>query len=72
MTAVYGGNRAVLLQEGDSAYAIHRGQKIALPTDTGGAGFLAYLKKALSLEPRGSTSLAKYVATVEAAQRSAR
>ena len=70
LTAVYGGHRAVLLQEGDNAYAIHRGQKIALPTDTG-AGLLAYLKKALSLEPPGST-LAKYVAEVEAALASGR
>lgn len=63
MNAVYGSNRAVLLLEGGNAYAIHRGEKIALPTDTG--GFLAYLKKALTLEPRGST-LAKYVVAVEA------
>ena len=70
MNAIYGSNRAVLLLEGGSAYAIHRGQKIALPTDTG-AGFLAYLKKALSLEPPGST-LAKYVAEVEAALASGR
>ncbi|MCX6628163.1 MAG: metallophosphoesterase [Candidatus Solibacter sp.] len=70
LTAVYGGNRAALLLEGDSAYAIHRGQKIALPADAG-AGLLAYLKKALSLEPREST-LAKYVAAVEAALRNGR
>jgi Calcineurin-like phosphoesterase len=70
LTAVFGGHRAVLLREGDSAYAIHRGEKIALPADTG-AGLLAYLKKVLSLEPRES-ALAKYVAGVEAALASGR
>ena len=70
LNAIYGGNRTVFLQEGDSVYAIHRGEKIALPTDAG-AGLLAYLKKALSLEPRESP-LANYVATVEAALGSVR
>ena len=69
LSAVYGSNRAVLLLEGNTAYAIHRGAKIALPTDT--PGLLAYLKKALALEPSGST-LAKYVAKVEAAMTSGR
>ena len=62
LSAVYGGHRACLLWEGDRVYAVHRGEKIALPGD---ADIVAYLKKALSLEPTGS-SLAKYVADVEA------
>jgi hypothetical protein len=70
LNALYGSNRAVFLQEGDSVYAIHRGEKIALPTDAG-AALLAYLKKALSLEPAKS-ALAEYVATVEAGMGSAR
>ena len=65
MNAIYGSNRAILLLEADSVYAIHRGEKIPLPTDAG-LGLLAYLKKTLSLEPQGSP-LAEYVATVEAA-----
>jgi hypothetical protein len=63
-TAVYGGHRACLLLEGDKIYAIHRGVKLELPS--GAAEFVAYLKKALALEPAGS-SLAKYVAETEAA-----
>ena len=66
LTATYGGHRACLVQEGASLYAIHRGQKIPLPAG-GGAGLVGYLKKALSLEPPGS-SLAKYVAELDAAQ----
>lgn len=63
LSAVYGGHRACLLWEGGQLYAVHRGEKIPLP---GSAGLVPYLKKALSLEPAGS-SLAKYVADVEAA-----
>lgn len=64
MTAVYGGHRACLLLEGGKVYAIHRGQKLELPV--GGAEYIAYLKKALALEPAGS-ALAKFVAEAEAA-----
>ncbi len=63
LSAVYGGHRACLLWEDGQLYAVHRGKKFAL---AGGAEFVPYLKKALSLEPAGS-SLAKYVAEVEAA-----
>lgn len=63
LSASYGGHRAFLIEEGDKLYALHRGEKIPLPE---GADVLTYLKKALSLEPAGS-SLAKYVADMEAA-----
>jgi hypothetical protein len=63
ISAVYGSHRACLLMEADKLFAVHRGEKIPLP---GNAGLIPYLKKALSLEPAGS-SLAKYVADVEAA-----
>ena len=64
LSAVYASHRACLLLEGENAYAIHRGQKLDLPS--GGAEFVAYLKKALALEPTGS-SLAKYTADMQAA-----
>jgi Calcineurin-like phosphoesterase len=64
MTAVYGGHRACLVLEGGVPFAIHRGQRMELPS--GGAGLLDYLKKALALEPPGS-ALAKSVAEAEAA-----
>jgi hypothetical protein len=68
LSAVYGGHRACLLSEGDRLYAVHRGQRIPLPA---GGDVVPYLKKALSLEPAGS-SLAKYVAEVEAGLAGAR
>lgn len=64
MSAVYGGHRACLLLEGGSLYAIHRGQKLALPLD-GAAGLVEYLKKAAALEPPDS-SLVEYAAETEA------
>jgi hypothetical protein len=64
MTAVYGGHRACLVLEGDKIYAIHRGEKLELPS--GGAEYVAYLKTAVTLEPPGSP-LAKFAADTEAA-----
>jgi hypothetical protein len=64
MTAMYGGHRACLVLEGGTPYAIHRGQKLSLPS--GGPELVDYLKKALTLEPPGS-ALAKAVAQAEAA-----
>ena len=66
VTAVFGSGRAVLLIEGDNVLAIHRGQRVALPTDTNGPGLLEYAKKILSLEPRKS-QVADYVAFTEGA-----
>ena len=64
MTAVFGGHRACLVEEGGKLFAVHRGEKSRCPPDSG-PDLMRYLKKALSLEPAGS-SLAKYVAEVEA------
>jgi hypothetical protein len=61
MSTTYGNHRACLIIEGDSAYAMHRGEKLDLPT---GGGLLPYLKKALALEPPDSM-LAKYVAAID-------
>ncbi len=63
LSMIYGGHRACLLIEGDRIYAVHRGQKVNLPSGT--SGLLPYLKSALSFEPPGST-LARYVAQAEA------
>jgi hypothetical protein len=68
LSAVYGSHRACLLWEGGRLYAVHRGEKIPLP---GNSDLMSYLKKALSLEPMGS-SLAKYVAEVEAGRAAAK
>ncbi len=65
MSAFYGSHPACLVREGDRLFAIHRGEKVPLPD--GGPELLAYLKKAVSLEPAGSL-LAKYLAQVEAAR----
>jgi len=48
---------------------VHRGEKLPLPP--GGAEFVSYLKKALSLETPGS-SLAKYTTEVEASMAAAK
>ena len=69
LSAVYGSHRACLVIEGDNVSVVHRGEKLALPS--GGAEFVNYVKKALSLEPPGS-SLAKYAAEVEASMAAAR
>jgi len=63
MSAVYGSHRACLLLEDGNAFAIHRGEKLPLPG--GGPDFVAYLKKALALEPTGSP-LGKFIADTEA------
>ena len=69
LAAVYGSHRACLVIEGDSVSVVHRGEKLPLPP--GGAEFVSYLKKALSLEPPGS-SLAKYTTEVEASMAAAK
>jgi TPR repeat protein len=40
--------------DGDHAFAIHRGQKLELPTDETGPEMLKYLKEAASLDPKPS------------------
>jgi hypothetical protein len=64
LSAAFGGRRACLLVEGPSLYAVHQGQRLELPA--AGGALVAYLKKALALEPPGS-ALAKYAAQVETA-----
>jgi hypothetical protein len=64
LTSMYGGHRACLVLENGVPFAIHRGQKMSLPS--GGAELVEYLKKALALEPPGS-ALTKSVAEAEAA-----
>jgi hypothetical protein len=64
LSAYYGSHRACLVREGEKLYAVHRTEKIPLPADA--ASFMQYLKKAVSLEPAGST-LIKYAADVETA-----
>jgi calcineurin-like phosphoesterase family protein len=64
MSAYYGGYRACLVREGEKLFAVHRAEKVALPSTA--ADFLPYLKKVVSLEPAGS-KLVKYFADVEAA-----
>jgi len=46
-------------------YAVHRGTKIAFPSDAA-ADLTRYLKNTVALEPMGS-ALAKHLAEVEAA-----
>ncbi len=54
MSAFYGGPPACLLIEGDELFAIHRGEKIPLPTTDSPKALLAYLKKVAALDPAPS------------------
>ncbi len=49
----YGGRLACLLIEKNRAYALHRGKKLELPTDSR-TGLLNYLKRAAALDPAPS------------------
>ena len=53
MSAAYGGRLACLLIEGGKAYAIHRGQKLALPGNSPDE-MLKYLAAAAALDPEPS------------------
>ncbi len=44
---------ACLLMEGKRAYALHRGEKLELPSDSR-EGLLGYIKKAASIDPEPS------------------
>lgn len=59
------GRLGCLLIENDKAYAIHRGQKLALPSDEG-RDMLRYLKQAAALDPQPSPLLPR-IAKLEAA-----
>ncbi len=54
ISAFYGGPLACLLIEGDELFAIHRGEKIPLPTTDSPEDLLAYLQKAAALDPSPS------------------
>ncbi len=62
----YGGRRACLILEGEQAYALHRGEKLKLPSGNR-SDFLAYLKKAASLDPEPSP-LAELIRLLESPQ----
>ena len=64
MSAYYGSHRACLVIEGDKLYAMHRGQKIELPSGEA-TDYLAYVKRVAALE-KPTSLLAKYLAQVEA------
>jgi hypothetical protein len=66
LTAIIAAGRAALLLEGDNAFAIHRGQKVALPSDTDGPAFLAYLHALMALEPPKS-KLSQFIDVAEQA-----
>ena len=55
---------ACLLMENGKAYALHRGKKLELPSDSS-SGLLNYLKQAAALDPSPS-SLEKRIAEIEA------
>jgi hypothetical protein len=54
---------ACLVIENGRAYALHRGEKLELPSDSG-SGLLSYLQRAATLDPSPS-SLAKRIAELE-------
>ena len=54
LSAAYGGNLACLVIEKGQLYALHRGEKLLLPSDAAGDEYLAYLRRAASLDPAPS------------------
>jgi hypothetical protein len=63
----YGARRACLVLEDDKLYAIHRGEKIPLPSDSTMA-YLPYLKQVEKLEP-DPKSLTAYIRVFQASHR---
>ena len=53
LSASYGSRLACLAIEGDKAFAIHRGERLTIPSDTG-LPLLEYLKRAAALDPAPS------------------
>ncbi|MBM3790697.1 MAG: protein-tyrosine-phosphatase [Acidobacteria bacterium] len=53
LSGYYGGPPACVIIEKGKPYALHRGQKLAIPSD-GGVGLLAYLRSAAALDPSPS------------------
>jgi len=66
LSAYYGTHPVCLVQEGDTVYAVHRGNKVLLPIGEAAADLTRYLKNTAALEPMGS-ALAQHLADVEAA-----
>ena len=64
ISRLYGGRPACLLIETDKVYALHRGTKLEIPSDSG-AGLLRYLKRAAALDPSPSP-LRSAIAKLEA------
>jgi hypothetical protein len=64
MTKVFGGPPAALVIEGDRAFALHRGRRLALP-EGDGEPLLRYVRAVAALEPDPSR-LAKLIAGLEA------
>ncbi len=56
LSAAYGRRLACLIVENGKFYCLHRGEKLAIPDDSG-SGLLDYLKKAASLDPQPSPLL---------------
>ena len=52
LSKLYGGTPACLISENSKLYALHRGQMLELPMESGGV--IAYLKKAATLDPAPS------------------
>jgi hypothetical protein len=65
MSRSYGGPPAALLLEGDRAFALHRGRKIALP-EGDGEPLVAYVREVAALEP-GSERLQALASRLDAA-----
>ena len=61
---IYGGRVACLVMEGKHAYALHRGEKLELPSDSR-ESLLGYIKKAAALDPEPSP-LASLIQQLEA------
>ncbi len=53
LSASHGSRLSCLVIEGDKAYALHRGERLLIPSDTG-FPFLEYLKRAAALDPSPS------------------
>ena len=64
LSAAYGGPPACLIIEGGKAYALHRGERLEVPT---GGDVLPYLERAAALDPP-SSRLRSYLESVKAAK----
>jgi hypothetical protein len=65
LSTYFGSRRACLIMEDEKLYAMHRGEKILLPTDSAAMAYLHYLKQVEKLEPDPSL-LAAYIHAFQA------